>query len=87
MAADVVGDRWAVSGELAEFNGIGYTFLRPHLMSQGIIAPIAQWIEQVPSKHKVVGSNPAGGARTERRPLIPDHRIRRSREALAYRRR
>ncbi len=25
-------------------------------------ALVAQWTEQVPSKHKVVGSNPAGGA-------------------------
>jgi hypothetical protein len=25
-------------------------------------APVAQWTEQVPSKHKVVGSIPAGGA-------------------------
>ena len=25
-------------------------------------APVAQWTEQVPSKHEVVGSNPAGGA-------------------------
>ncbi len=27
-----------------------------------MFAPVAQWTEQVPSKHKVVGSNPAGGA-------------------------
>src|SRR5699024_6757855 len=35
--------------------------------SWGRPAPVAQWIEQVPSKHLVAGSNPAGRATSERR--------------------
>ncbi len=30
-----------------------------------VIAPVAQWIEQRPSKSEVVGSSPAGGAHVQ----------------------
>jgi hypothetical protein len=30
--------------------------------SSFLTAPVAQWIEHLPSKQMVVGSNPAGGA-------------------------
>jgi hypothetical protein len=34
------------------------------------VVPVAQWTEQPPSKRKVAGSNPAGGAT----PLVPGRR-------------